>query len=64
LAGLAHWVNEFNGKSVPHIDKTADGLHAVKDYIDKQYEEGRVTKFSDMEVERIVRRLAPELLKK
>jgi isopropylmalate/homocitrate/citramalate synthase len=62
IAGLAHWINEFNGKRRKPIGKGDQRLVAVKDYIDQMYEGGRVTKLSDIEVERIVRRLASDIL--
>ena len=33
----------------------------IKEWVDEQYKNGRVTSISDRELERVVRKLAPEL---
>jgi len=63
LAGLAHWVNEFNGSKHKPVDKADERLVEVKVRIDKEYDEGRVTKFSDHEVEKLLRKFAPGILR-
>ncbi len=63
LAGLAHWVNSYlklNGDK--RIDKRDERLVKVKEWIDEQYENGRVTCISDKELEDAIRRIAPDLL--
>ncbi len=65
LAGVAHWINTYlrlkgNGK----IDKKDERVIKIKEWVDQQYEENRVTAISDDELEWTVRRIAPELFEK
>jgi len=62
LAGIAHWVNDyFNIKKRTPIDKRHPGIVALKEWVDRQYAEGRVTSIGDEELEAALREVAPEL---
>lgn len=62
-AGIAHWVNSFFGLTGDkRISKRDEKVLKIKEWVDEQYKNGRVTAISDMELERAVRELAPELL--
>lgn len=61
LAGIAHWINSyfaFEGKD--KIEKKDERVIKIKEWIDKQYETGRVTAIGDDELEDAIRNLAPE----
>lgn len=51
LAGIAHWINTYyrlpEGK---HVDKTSPLVKEVKEWVDKEYESGRVTVLTDDEL--------------
>lgn len=51
LAGIAHWINTYfrltDGKQV---DKNSELANRVKDWVDKEYEDGRVTVLTDEEL--------------
>jgi isopropylmalate/homocitrate/citramalate synthase len=64
LAGIAHWINNyFNLKEGERIDKKDYRVQLIKEWVDKQYEEGRTTSISDEELEEQVRLVMPELFK-
>ena len=51
LAGIAHWINNYyNLKDDRKIDKSSIVVQEVKEWVDKQYEEGRVTAITDNEL--------------
>ena len=51
LAGIAHWMNTyFKLKGEKQIDKNSLVVAKVKDWVDKEYEEGRVTVLTDEEL--------------
>lgn len=55
LAGIAHWINTHYKLRVENkIDKSAPIVAAVKEWVDKEYDEGRVTSITDEELERVV----------
>ncbi len=55
LAGIAHWINSyFNFKGDDQVSKQHPVVVKVKEWVDKQYENGRVTQISDKELMRIV----------
>ncbi|MCL2016207.1 MAG: 2-isopropylmalate synthase [Defluviitaleaceae bacterium] len=56
VAGITHWMNTFYGKK---FDKKDPAVLRVKDWVDSQYENGRVTLISDEEME-LVTKLALE----
>lgn len=51
LAGIAHWINTYfrlpEGK---HVDKSSELVAMIKAKVDAEYEEGRVTVFTDEEL--------------
>ena len=54
LAGVAHWLNTyFNLTDAECYDKKHPVVEAIKLWIDKQYDEGRVTSIGDIELEKI-----------
>lgn len=62
LAGIAHWVNShFALVGKDRIEKTHPGVAKINKWIQKQYDEGRVTVISDNEIEHLVRRYVPEI---
>mgnify|MGYP002616276331 CR=1 FL=1 len=51
LAGIAHWINTyFKLPDDKKVDKNSELVNAVKDWVDEQYEEGRVTVLTDDEL--------------
>lgn len=64
LAGIAHWVNDYLGinQSDKALQKSDPRLAVLKDWIDTQYDAGRVTAFGDEELAELVHDLVPELL--
>ena len=51
LAGIAHWINTyFKLKDEKQIDKSNPVVAEVKKWVDKQYEDGRVTVLTDQEL--------------
>lgn len=61
-AGIAHWINSFfKLTGDKRIDKRDEKVIRIKEWVDEQYKNGRVTSISDRELERVVRNLAPEL---
>jgi len=63
LAGIAHWINTFLGLTGnKKIDKKDERVRKIKDWIDKQYENGRVTAIGDEEFIGIIKELVPDIL--
>lgn len=55
LAGIAHWINNhYHLKNEKQIDKNCDLVVMVKAWVDKEYEDGRVTVLTDDELVRVV----------
>ena len=51
LAGIAHWINTyFKLKAEKQLDKSSPLVAEIKKWVDKQYEEGRVTVITDAEL--------------
>ena len=52
LAGIAYWINEnYNLDGDEKIDKKDPLVLQLKEWIDKEYEDGRVSSMSDIELE-------------
>ena len=52
LAGIAYWINENYGLTGEEkVNKTTDFVIKMKEWIDKEYEDGRVTTMSTFELE-------------
>ncbi len=55
LAGIAHWINtHYRLHPEEKIDKNAPLVMAVKEWVDKEYEEGRVTSITDDELVKVI----------
>ena len=55
LAGIAHWINtHYRLHPEEKIDKNAPLVIAVKEWVDKEYEEGRVTSITDDELVKVI----------
>lgn len=64
LAGIAQWVNSYLGLTGDKkIDKRDERIVKIKEWVDKQYEGGRVTAIGDDEMVQVIKDIAPDLLK-
>ena len=55
LAGIAHWINTyFKLKDDKAVDKNCDLVVAVKQWVDSEYEAGRVTVLTDEELLKVI----------
>ncbi len=64
LAGIAIWINNYYDlKGDRKIDKKDDRIKKIKEWIDEEYDRGRVTVISDVEMEQLIGDFAPNLLK-
>ncbi|ROR30519.1 isopropylmalate/homocitrate/citramalate synthase [Mobilisporobacter senegalensis] len=62
LAGIAHWINTyFKLKDEKAVDKNSPVVYRVKEWVDKEYEGGRVTVITDKELIEIIQRACDEL---
>ncbi len=51
LAGIAHWINTyFKLTGEKQLDKTSPVVAEIKKWVDRQYEDGRVTVITDGEL--------------
>ncbi len=51
LAGIAHWINTYYRlPEERRVDKNSELVKAVKEWVDSQYDEGRVTVITDNEL--------------
>lgn len=61
LAGIAHWINTyFKLKGDRTIDKSHPVVALVKEWVDKEYEDGRVTVITDQELLDMLRKACEE----
>lgn len=59
LAGIAYWINNnYRLKGDKTIDKKHPLVIALKDWVDKEYEDGRQTALSDIELENKISELS------
>jgi isopropylmalate/homocitrate/citramalate synthase len=59
LAGIAYWINEnYDLHGDEKIDKKDPIVIQMKEWIDKEYEDGRVSSMSDMELETKIEELS------
>ena len=64
LAGIAIWINNYYDLVGDRkIDKKDDRIKKIKEWIDNEYDQGRITVISDVEMEQLVREFASNLLK-
>ncbi len=62
LAGIAYWINSHLGlKGKNRVDKRHPGIAKIYKWVERQYEEGRVTGISHEEMEKQARKYLPEL---
>ena len=62
LAGIAAWINTyFRLKDSQRIDKKDERVQVIKDWVDKQYENGRNTVMTSEELDVIAKKIIPEL---
>lgn len=60
--GVAHWINSyFNLKGDKVLDKNNEIVVKVKEWVDAQYDEGRVTVITDEELEEVTLAIMKEL---
>ena len=65
LAGIAYWMNAFYALPDSHkVDKHDPIVVAVKERVDREYEDGRTTYMGDDELDQIIMALDPEMHKK
>ena len=51
LAGIAHWINTYYRLSDDRkVDKNSELVKTIKQWVDEQYDEGRVTVITDNEL--------------
>ena len=59
LAGIAYWINEnYQLTANEALDKKSDLVVALKDWIDREYEDGRQTTLSTAELETKIEELS------
>lgn len=62
VAGIAHWINSyFKLKKDKLVDKSNKVVIKVKEWVDKQYDEGRVTVINDEELIEVINQVCKEL---
>lgn len=62
LAGIAHWINAYYKlKGDRAIDKNSPLVAKVKEWVDAEYESGRVTVLTDDELVRVITDACHEL---
>ncbi len=62
LAGIAHWINTyFKLRDDRKIDKSAELVVKVKEWVDTQYDDGRVTVITDAELLEVIDKNCKEL---
>jgi isopropylmalate/homocitrate/citramalate synthase len=65
LAGIAYWINQNYGLSGSDaLVKHSDIVVELKDWVDKQFEDGRVAALSNEEVETKIEELSGGMLKR
>jgi isopropylmalate/homocitrate/citramalate synthase len=59
LAGIAHWINTyFKLKGDKALDKSNPIVVRVKEWVDREYEDGRLTVLSNQELEEKIAELS------
>ena len=62
LAGIAHWINTHYRLNGDHqVDKKSTLVEKVKEWVDKQYEDGRVTVLTEEELVEVIEEVKKEL---
>lgn len=61
LAGVAYWINQTYGlEENKKLDKKSPLVIAMKEWVDRQYEDGRQTVMTERELKEKIRQLAPD----
>lgn len=62
LAGIAHWINcYFKLKGEETVDKSNMIVIKIKEWVDKEYDEGRVTVITDEELIKVINDIKSEM---
>ena len=62
MSGVAHWINSyFELKDDKAVDKKHPVVQGIKDWVDSEYENGRVVAISVDELVKITDKLTKEL---
>jgi isopropylmalate/homocitrate/citramalate synthase len=62
LEGVAHWINTYYKlKGDKAVDKQSELVAKVKEWVDEQYDEGRVTVITDDELIEVINKTCAEL---
>ncbi len=62
LAGIAHWINTHYRLSGDRaVDKKSEFVAKIKEWVDKQYEDGRVTVLTEEELKEVINQTKEEL---
>ncbi len=62
LAGIAHWINTYYKlKGERQVSKNSELVNRVKDWVDQEYESGRVTVLTDEELVNVITDTCREL---
>ncbi len=62
LAGVAHWINGYLSLTEDRaLDKQHPLVNKVKEWVDREYDEGRVTVITDEELERVTNAVVTEM---
>ena len=62
LAGIAHWINTYYKlKDEDKVDKQSELVSKVKEWVDAEYETGRVTAITDNELITVISEVCKEL---
>jgi citrate (Re)-synthase len=62
-AGIALWINkQYRLSGDRQIDKRHPGIGKINDVINKEYDNGRMTGYSDKELEKLVKKYVPEAI--
>ncbi len=60
LAGIAYWINQYYRlEDSCKVGKNDELVHALKTWVDEEYEQGRQTVLSNKELEEKIEELAP-----
>ena len=62
LAGIAHWINTYYRlREDAQVDKGSELVAMVKAWVDKEYEDGRVTVLTDEELTSVIESTCAQL---
>ena len=62
LAGIAHWINTYYRlRKDEQVDKSSELVAMVKAWVDREYEDGRVTVLTDEELTGVIETACKQL---